>query len=95
MPIKLAALTLLVVGLAGTLLVIRQQRIDVAHETAALRGEIEQLRHDVWRAEAEASYRLQPDGIRQRIESIDLVLEPAVPAFEKPIDVLADQSSQR
>jgi len=76
---KLAILTLVLVCLAAALLLLRQQRLELANRNAALYWEIQRNRQAIWAAEARGAELLRPAELHKRIERARLDLEPHMP----------------
>ena len=73
---KLMTITLLLACLAGGLLALRQRRLCVAHDNAALHARIAALRADLWEAQVRAAEAIQLDRLRQSIDRAQFALEP-------------------
>ncbi len=78
---KLMTLTVFAVVLGGTLLALRQERLDLAHDVVTARAHARQLEQEVWAAQAQAAAVTTPDRIERHIQHTQLALEPAVPRF--------------
>ena len=76
---KLVVLTLALVVVGTSLLVLRQHRLEMAHEAAVVHRDIHQMRQAIWDSQAEASGELTPRSLGRRIEAAELALEPRVP----------------
>lgn len=76
---KLVTLTLLFVCLAGSMLVLRQQRLQLANESARLHGEVVELREDIWDAQTRAAGELRPRQIETRLQEAQGAVEPTPP----------------
>jgi hypothetical protein len=76
---KLAILTILLVALGGALLVLRQERLEVANQNANLYWQIQQTRQAIWSAQADTAVLLRPGDLQRRIERARLHLEPFDP----------------
>jgi len=81
---KLMIITLLLACLAGGLLGLRQQRLQFAHDNAALHARIAALRADLWEAQVRAAESVQPDRLRQSLDRARLALEPDAAAPGAP-----------
>ena len=77
---KLIALTLLLVALAGGLLLLRQQRLETAHRTAAVHIDVQKMREAVWAEQVRSGRLLPPDELRRRIRRAGIELLPATGA---------------
>lgn len=67
-------ITILSLGLvAAALLVVRQQRIDIAHDMAALHERIVDQEAQLWRLRAEVVRRCRPEDVRAALEHSGLV----------------------
>ncbi len=73
---KLIVLTGLMFAVAAGLLLLRQDRLGLAHEAANLHAQVQQKRQRVWEAQAVSAALLPPDKLRSRIETVGLRLEP-------------------
>lgn len=76
---KLAMLTLMLVCLGAALLLLRQQRLELANRNAALYWEIQRHRQVIWATEARGAELLRPSELQKRVERAKLGLEPAAP----------------
>lgn len=76
---KLVALTLLLIVLAGSILLLRQHRIELAHRGARIHARMEQTRHDLWDAQTRLALLLTPEALERRLDEARLALEPNVP----------------
>ena len=76
---KLVVLTLALVMVGTSLLLLRQHRLELAHEAAVIHRDIHQTRQAIWDVQAEASGELTPRALARRIDAADLALEPRVP----------------
>jgi hypothetical protein len=76
---KLAMLTVMLVCLAAALLLLRQQRLELANRNASLYWEIQRSRQAIWLAESRSAALLRPSELQNRIERTRLGLEPAKP----------------
>lgn len=83
---KLLVLTILLFAIGATLLVQRQQRLHLAHETMLLRREAERTRQVIWSHQAAAAERLTPAEVARLAESLQLALEPATPLWRQTTD---------
>ncbi|MEX2672585.1 MAG: hypothetical protein WD294_10790 [Phycisphaeraceae bacterium] len=86
---KLIALSLMLVVLGASLLVLRQHRLELAHEAATLHRQIHDKRQDIWNVQAEASAELTPTALARRIGATRLALEPHIPESPTLPSVLA------
>lgn len=65
-------ITILALGcIAAVLLVLRQQRIDLAHEMAESHQRLVEQETEVWRLRAEVVSRCRPEDIRRAVEQSD------------------------
>ena len=76
---KLVTLTLLFVCLAGAMLVLRQQRLELANESARLHGQVVDLREQIWDAQTRAAGELRPQQIETRIQQAQVAVEQTQP----------------
>ena len=76
---KLAMLTVMLVCLAAALLLLRQERLELANRNAFLYWEIQRHRQAIWLVEARGAELLRPAELHKRIERAKLGLEPAGP----------------
>jgi hypothetical protein len=76
---KLVILTIALIGLAASMLVMRQHRIELAHRSARLHHQIIQTRQEVWREQAVASEMLSPLKIKERLDQAELVVQHITP----------------
>lgn len=76
---KLCTLTVLLTATIAGLLMLRQQRLEMAHESATLHRRIVQARQELWSAQTRAADLLRPDDLQRRVKQSELVLEPATP----------------
>ncbi len=76
---KLVALTLLLIGLAAGLLLLRQHRLELAHLAARTHAQAIQTRQELWATQAEAAMLITPESIQERIARTEIAVEPAVP----------------
>jgi cell division protein FtsL len=81
MDLKLLTLTVLLFAIFATLLVYRQQRLQLAHELMVLRKQAEQNRQVIWTHEAAVAEQLTPDNIARLSHAQRIVLEPATPLW--------------
>lgn len=76
---KLIVLTVLLVGLAGSLLMLRHQRVRVSSELVTRHAQAQRLHRELWQVQADAAALLTPRFVKQQIERAQLALEPATP----------------
>ena len=76
---KLVVLSLVLVMVGAALLLMRQHRLEMAHEAATLHRQIHQTRQAIWDVQAEASSQLTPSALARRIDAANLALEPRTP----------------
>lgn len=76
---KLVTLTLLFVCLAGSMLVLRQQRLQLANESVRLHGQVVDLREGIWDAQTRAAGQLRPQQIESRIAEAQIAVQLAPP----------------
>ncbi|QNN25281.1 hypothetical protein HED60_24365 [Planctomycetales bacterium ZRK34] len=81
---KLVTLTLLFVCLAGSMLVLRQQRLQLANESARLHGQVVDLREGIWDAQTRAAGRMKPQQIESRIQEAQVAVETTPPPALEP-----------
>ena len=90
------------VGVAASMLAMRQQRFDTAHEMAVLHKQIDNARRSMWDQQVKISNEVQPAKLEASIARSGLKLEPLVqvpdrtapPASGAPTRV-ADRSRHR
>lgn len=75
---KLVTLTVVLMCLMATLLVLRQQRIELANQTARLHAQILKTRHELWDDQSRAAVALAPHNLQRRIDDTQLALSPAI-----------------
>ena len=76
---KLVMLTVLTICLAGTLLLMRQHRIELAHRAARVHSQSIQTRHDLWAVQSHAASLMTPESLKDRIAETRIAFEPSVP----------------
>lgn len=81
---KLLAITLGFGLTAAMLLVIRQQRIDIAHEMARTHQRLIEYQTQLWRLRADVVRRCRPEDVREAVEQSEhtwqqMPLPPAPP----------------
>ena len=86
---KLFVLSIVLVVVGTSLLLMRQHRLEVAHEAAVLHREIHLTRQYIWDVQAEASAELTPRALSRRIDRAELALEPRTPRSPALPSVLA------
>lgn len=86
---KLVVLSLMLVLLGCSLLLLRQHRLELAHEAVMIHRQIHHTRQDIWNVQASASSQLTPRGLSRRISESGLALEPRVPLSPTLPSVLA------
>ena len=91
MFIKLVSLIVVLMLLAVSLLVFRQQRIDLAHEIAGHHRAVQHHRQAIWRKQTRVAELCQPDVLRPRLEHIPVAFEPATP---DPVRVPSEYATQ-
>ncbi len=82
MYLKLVTLTGFAVVLAGTLLMLRHERLVLANDLANAKAQSRQLERHLWRAQAQAAALTTPDYLKRRLGATRLAFEPAVPEFD-------------
>lgn len=92
---KLVLLSLVLVVLAASLLLLRQHRLELAHEAATLHQQIYDTRRDIWDVQAAASAELTPRALAQRIDETNLALEPRTPRSPTLPSVLVQTEHDR
>lgn len=90
---KLVILTIALVGLAASMLVMRQQRIELAHRAARLHHQIIESRQEIWYEQARAAEMLTPVEIKRRLDAAQLTVEHIPPAG--PLATRTAQASGR
>jgi hypothetical protein len=88
---KLVTLTVVLMCLMATLLVLRQQRLELANQTARLHSKLIRERHDIWDAQSRAALVLTPSSLQRRIDDARLALAPVVPQGPGPAYAEAQQ----
>lgn len=86
---KLIVLSIMLVLVGASLLVLRQHRLELAHEGATLHRQIHQTRQAIWNIQADASAELTPTGLARRIGASELALQPQTPQSPTLPSVLA------
>ena len=74
---KLMTMTVMLVVIAGLLLVLRQKRLEIAYDCAALHRQIERTRADLWRQQVDAGQTADPVVLHQYLSAADVSLESA------------------
>ncbi|MHC4994862.1 MAG: hypothetical protein ACYTGQ_07400 [Planctomycetota bacterium] len=92
---KLVILTIALIGLAASMLVMRQHRIELAHRAARLHHQIIQTRQEVWHEQARAAEMLSPEQIKQRLDRADLMVQHITPQGPVAQTASADQRPGR
>ena len=82
---KLVTLTLLFVCVAGAMLVLRQQRLQLANESARLHGQVVELREGIWDAQTRAAGQLRPQEIESRLAESQIAVETTPPPTLGPV----------
>ena len=80
MFMKLLALIVLTTGIGATLLGLRQQQLELAHDATALHRQIDGTRHALWDLQTQIAVKLEPHKLRAVIDEIPLQLELAAMA---------------
>ncbi len=86
---KLVGLTLMIMCLAGTLLALRQHRLELAHDNAELFSQIITTRQAMWDARSRSAVLQQPNRIYQKMAQSQLALESVDPQMPRPDTGLA------
>lgn len=76
---KLITVVVLTTAVAASLLGLRQQRLQIMHETAQLHAQIDRRRLQTWDLQVRINERMNPPALRKAIERIALDLEPITP----------------
>lgn len=76
---KLVTLTLLFIGLAAGMLVLRQDRLRMANETVTLHHQVVDLREKIWNAQSHAAGELRPTTLQHRLTDAQVAVEPTPP----------------
>ncbi len=76
---KLVTLIVVLMLLAVSLLVFRQQRLDLAHDIAAQHRSVQTSRHAIWKRETRVAELLRPSELMPRLESLPVALDTATP----------------
>lgn len=76
---KMVGLTLMLLVLAGSLLMLRQQRLVIAHDNAELFWKILSTRESLWDVQARGAVMLQPQRLAMRIQTAQVAVEPVEP----------------
>ena len=79
---KLMTITMLLACLAGGLLVLRHERLQVANQNALLHQRIAALRCELWQAQVQAAEMVRPTRLRQRLSDTVLAMQLAEPDGE-------------
>jgi hypothetical protein len=75
---KLLVIILVIGGTACALLVVRQQRLDLAHEISRTHWRMLTQRQTLWALEAEIARRCRPEHIRSSAEALEIEWAPLV-----------------
>lgn len=79
MHAKLMITTLALLAIAAGMLVMRHERMRLAHETMMVHRQARELSKQLWNAETLAAALVAPDRLETRIQQSRLALEPALP----------------
>jgi hypothetical protein len=82
---KLLAIVLAVCFTAATLLVIRQQRLEIAHSVSEAHRRMTENEQTLWRLQAEIAARCRPDQVREMIHLLDGEWKPIPAAPTVPV----------
>lgn len=72
---KLTTITIAGLIIGGAILLIRQEQIRLASETAQIHSQLDQTRQQVWREQSRSAVRLDPVMLEARTRDAQLVLE--------------------
>ena len=72
---KLMTLTVMLVVIAGLLLVLRQERLEIAYDCAALHRQIDPTRAALWRQQVDAGQTADPVVLYQHLAAAEVSLE--------------------
>lgn len=76
---KLLVITLALAAIGGTLLIWRQQRLELSYQIMDVHREIRQLKQAIWRHETDAAQLLTPDRLQEGIDRVQIALENDAP----------------
>jgi cell division protein FtsL len=76
---KLLVAVVILTGIGGMLLGLRQQRLQMMHEMALLHAQLDRSRLHTWDLQVRISQHLEPQRLREAIQRADLKLEPVTP----------------
>jgi hypothetical protein len=82
---KLLTVILAMGAVSGVLLVNRQQRLEIAHESAALYRQVVAEREALWAARCEIAARCRPDRVRLAAKMLNETWSPVLPGREMPV----------
>lgn len=63
-------------ALAATVLQLRQQRLELLHQSSRLHAELEEVQMQLWNQQLQIASSTAPMAIRQTVEHYDLTLVP-------------------
>jgi len=75
---KLLTIILVLGAVTSVLLVNRQRRLELAHESAGLYRQITTHRQAVWASRCEIERRCRPESIRLAAESLEVAWSPVL-----------------
>jgi len=76
MDAKLLVTILFVAALGATLLTLRQQRLDAAHEMVTLHRHIRMQTYDLWESQTKVAEQTEPLRLREMVRDAELNLVP-------------------
>ena len=90
---KLIAITLFGLAIGASVLLMRQERLRLANQTAATHQQIDRTRQDVWAEQTRAASGIDPHHLHERVEARQLALES--PVIEHERDAMRTRYAER
>lgn len=76
---KLLVLTVSLVAVAATLLLWRQQRLELTHAVMDANRQVRQIKQAIWQQEADAARLLAPHRLIDDLQRTQIAVEPTKP----------------